>query len=91
VTLLTVTPPLTLACSRLVKPAPGSKKPEPLTCVPVMVTFWPGPVTTAGTPQFGVAGGGARRRTTRTPYEFAESTNSWIVHIVMSSLGSTLV
>ena len=39
----------------------------------------------------GVAGGGASSLATRTPQELVFSAYSWIVHIVWSSLGSTLV
>mgnify|MGYP001791756525 CR=1 FL=1 len=39
----------------------------------------------------GVAGGGADSLATRTPQEFLASAYSWMVHIVWSSLGSTLV
>ena len=78
---------------RLANPAPGSKKPEPAPDVPVIVTFtddWPA-ATVDGFADEGVAGGGANKRTTCTPYEFVAFANSWMVHIVMSSVGSTLV
>ena len=39
----------------------------------------------------GSAGGGATSFTARTPYVSAPLQYSWIVHIVMSSSGSTLV
>ena len=37
------------------------------------------------------AGGGAAILATRSPYELGASPNCWIVHIVISSQGSTLV
>src|SRR2546425_11333906 len=91
VTLLTVTPPLTLACKRFANPEPGSKNPDPDTEVPLIVTSCGDMVTRAGTVQSGVAGGGAMSLATRTPYELVEPQNSWVVQRVMSSLGSRLV
>ncbi len=94
VTLLTVTPdPETDAARRLAKPAPGSKKPEPAELVPVIVTF------TDACPELIVdgdaeaidAGGGAISLAIRTAYEFDAWQYCWIVHIVISSSGSTLV
>src|ERR1017187_1520777 len=93
-TLLTVTlPPLTVAEIWFGKPAPGSKKPEPFDDVPVttMLTLATPWVIDEGLQLTGVAGGGARSLTTRTPYELAESQNSWMVHMLMSSFGSRLV
>ena len=93
VTLLTITPGVTLAVRRLYPgppvSGPGSKKPEPADEVPVMVTFCGDVVTWAGTAQLGVAGGGATSLIARTPYELVALVYSWNVHIVMSSLGST--
>ena len=65
---LTVTPPVTVAPMRFANPVPGSKKPDPDTEVPVMVTVtedWP-----AGTLELadaGVAGGGATSLATSKP------------------------
>src|ERR1051325_6714740 len=87
--LFTVTPsPFTTAARRFEKPAPGSKKPEPLITEPITVTFVVVPaVIDDGEQLTGVAGGGASSFRTRTPYESVASQNSWIVHMVMSSLG----
>ncbi len=66
-TLLIVTPPLMLAWRRLANPGPGSKKPEPLTDVPLIVTLielWPAEIT-EGDAEAGVAGGGASNLKTR--------------------------
>jgi hypothetical protein len=95
--LFTVTPPVTLALIRFGNPVPGSKNPEPEDEVPVIVTLTE--LDPRGTPELadvGVAGGGAMSLTTSTPYVPvpsgpAPSQNSWTVHMVMSSLGSTLV
>src|SRR5436309_3569363 len=72
VALLTITkplaPPLTVARSLFGNPVPGSKKPEPETEIPVIVTEvedWPSggfELATAGT-----AGGGAMSFVTRMP------------------------
>ena len=99
VVLLTVTPPLTLAVMRFKNPgppvsAPGSKKPDPAGEVPspVMVTAVEAePVGTDPDADAGLAGGGAISLTARTPYVFVPLQYSWIVHIVISSSGSTLV
>ena len=64
-----VTPPETLACRRLVNPAPGSKKPLPPVDVPVRVMTtdaWPDPIG-FGETEAGVAGGGLSSFATRTP------------------------
>src|SRR2546427_4170877 len=93
VTLLTITPGVTVAVRRLYPgppvSGPGSKNSEPPDEVPVMVTFCGELVTWAGTAQLGVAGGGATSLIARTPYELVALAYSWNVHIVMSSLGST--
>jgi hypothetical protein len=94
VTLLTVTPvPETVALTWLGNPAPGSKKPEPETTAPVSVTFtFDDPrATVGGVHALGVAGSGARNCVTRTHHELLALQNSWNVHIVMSSAGSTTV
>jgi hypothetical protein len=92
VTELTVTPPVTLAPIRFAKPVPGSKNPEPDDDVPVIVTLTDdNPVATLELADDGVAGAGASSLATSKPYVLLPSQNSWIVHIVMSSLGSTLV
>src|SRR5262249_54793073 len=92
VTELTVTPPVTRAEMRFAKPTPGSKNPDPATDVPVIVTvaeLWP--AATLELAEEGVAGGGATSFATSTPYVPIPAQNSCIVHIVMSSPGSTLV
>ena len=89
VTELTVTPPDTEAASRFGNPAPGSKNPEPETDVPLTTTdteAWPA-ATVSGAAVENAAGGGAISSATRTPYESVASQYSWIVHIVMSSVG----
>jgi hypothetical protein len=58
-----------VAAMRLAKPDPGSKKPDPATCVPLIVTFteaWPD-ATVGGLAVEGVAGGGAISFTALTP------------------------
>ena len=68
VTLLTTTPPLTVAVRWLkgsagdARSAPGSKKPEPETCTPVTTTFTPlcAIATVGGLHEAGVAGGRVR-------------------------------
>jgi hypothetical protein len=85
-------PPVTLALIRFGNPAPGSKNPEPEDDVPVMVTLveaWP--TGTLELADVGCAGGGATSLITSTPYVSGPSQNSWTDHIVISSLGSTLV
>jgi hypothetical protein len=68
VTEFTVTPPVTLALIRFVKPVPGSKNPEPEDEVPVMVTFAElDPRGTLELADVGWAGGGASSLTTSTP------------------------
>src|SRR3954454_16969071 len=97
-TLLTVTPPLTDAAMWLQNPGPpgaepGSKKPEPVTWVPVICTFTddcPG-ATGLGLAVDGVAGGGGCSLITRRPQEFVEFAYSWKVQKVMLSVGSTTV
>jgi len=84
--------PLTCALIRFGNPAPGSKKPEPEDEVPVMLTLTDDcPAATVELADVGWAGNGARSFTTSTPYVLGPSQNSWIDHIVMSSLGSTVV
>jgi hypothetical protein len=87
-----MTPPVTLALIRFANPAPGSKNPEPAVDVPVMTTLVElDPSGTLELADDGVAGGGANSFITSTPYLSESSQNSWTVHIVMSSFGSTLV
>jgi hypothetical protein len=83
---------VTLAVIRFGNPVPGSKNPEPDVDVPVMVTFVElDPSGTLELADDGCAGGGATSLITSTPYVSGPSPNSWTVHIVMSSFGSTLV
>jgi hypothetical protein len=98
VALLTVTPPVTVAVRWFRNPGPpvsvpGSKNPDPATDVPVIVTDVAASpcATDVGSAEAGVAGGGAMSCTALAPYVFVPLQNSWIVHIVMSSFGSTLV
>ncbi len=70
-------------------PEPGSKKPLAAVDVPVIVVVVE--LEPPGTVSEAACGGGASRRRSR-PQTFAEEeVYSWIVHMVMSSLGSTLV
>jgi len=98
VALLTLTPPVTVAVRWFRNPGPpvsgpGSKNPDPETDVPVIVTDVEASpcATEAGRAVAGVEGGGAMSCTALAPYVFVPLQNSWIVHMVMSSLGSTLV
>ena len=87
-----MTPPVTVAPIRFANPVPGSKKPDPELDVPVIVTATEDrPIATLESAEVGVAGGGAINFATSTPYVFWPLQNSCKVHIVMSSLGSTLV
>src|ERR1051326_1374513 len=87
----TVTLLLTDTARRFEKPAPGSKNPEPELELAVIVTAVEAVLTKmlAGLALVGVAGGGAISLVARTAHEFVASANSWNVHIVWSSVGST--
>ena len=74
------------------KPAPGSKKPDPFVLCPVTgMKADVAPTPTLTGPPVGVAGKGARSLAALTPQVSVAAANSWMVHMVMSSHGSTLV
>lgn len=98
VVLFTATPLFTDASRRLAKPGPptsgpGSKNPSPPPDEPEMVTLtddWPGG-TSAGFALMIGGGGGAFNLVTCTDHLPWALANSWKVHMVMSSSGSTTV
>ena len=95
--LFTTMPPLTDAAIWLNgragagRLAPGSKKPLPLSIVPVTITSTDAcPIRTdAGLQLDGVAGGGAIILVILQPYKLVPTQYWLIIHIVMSSRGST--